>query len=87
MSKNKSITVYFPNTPSDNPMWEYDNVTGYVPAVTITKEEFIRNNNLGKTHNFSQKQDNALSGRASGIKRKHKSYRNRHKRTNTRKRK
>jgi hypothetical protein len=86
MSKNKSIKVYFPNSKTDNPDWEYEDVTGHFPLVSITKDAFIKTNNLGKAHNFSQRQDAVSSGRAAGIKRKRKTRRTHRKRTNTRKR-
>ena len=38
---NKKIEIFFPNTETENPIWEYENVTGYITIPPISMEDFI----------------------------------------------
>jgi len=73
--ENNKIEIFFPNTDTENPIWEYNNVTGYITIPPISMENFI-NLIKNKTNcknfpeiihieNFSQKHDTDLKdGRA-----------------------
>lgn len=61
MSKNESITIYFPNDTTRNENWEYDDVTGYIPITPMSKYDFIQRY-LQYVNNMSIRQDKLPEG-------------------------
>ena len=80
MSKNESIIVDFPYDTTRNPVWEYDDVTGYIPEKPTSKDDFIRRY-LQYVNNASIKHDFLPEGRDYGGGKKHKRKSKRHKKT------